>query len=312
VIDRTYCDDGPNATVDVTYDANLTEVIDGIETSWYVQEQWLFMRLADILSPPPAKSKAEHCPACGAPLSTRSEGACEHCGRAVQIGTFHWGVQSIVVQSRSERGPILTTNVEEQGTDLATVLDPGLEHRKNKFQAEHPHFRWDDMVTRISQIAVGLQDAWTARDWERVRPLETEPLFQIHRYWIDAYIRQNLRNVVADFAVGSIDPVKIADDAFYDAITVRLAASGRDHTIDSDDNLVAGSLVNLRRWTEYWTLIRTRGTEAHPEARVSCPNCGAAVAVGSTGMCAFCTGKLTGGEFGWILSKIEQDEEYAS
>jgi len=35
------------------------------------------------------------------------------------------------------------------------------------------------------------------------------------------------------------------------------------------------------------------------------------VVVGTSGICSHCGGKLTGGEFGWVLSRIEQDESYA-
>jgi len=301
----------PYVTVDVTYDANLTEVVDGVERSSYVRERWSCERVRDILSPPPAKAKAEHCPRCGGALNTRTDGTCEHCGATVQAGTFNWYVRSVTLLTSSIRGPILTSNVEEQGTDLPTVVDPNLLPCKTQLEVAHPHFQWDDLFRHVGETAVELQDAWSARDWERVRPLETESLFQVHRYWIDAYIRQNLRNIVDDFTVKTVEPAKIACDAFYDAITFRVWASGRDHTIDHNDNIVAGSVRKTRLWTEYWTLIRTRGTDADPAARVSCPNCGAAVVVGATGICSFCSGKLTAGDFGWVLSRIEQDEAYS-
>ncbi|HVG25175.1 MAG TPA: hypothetical protein VND45_13545 [Thermoanaerobaculia bacterium] len=68
----------------------------------------------------------------------------------------------------------------------------------------------------------------------------------------------------------------------------------------------------MRRWSEYWTFIRSRGTTTSGTAARSCPNCGAKVAVGATGICQYCGGKLTTGEFDWVLSRIEQDEAYAA
>lgn len=300
----------PLVSVDVMYDANMTEVIDGGETSWYVREQWTFERQRDILSPPPEKAKAEHCPRCGAALQTRSDGSCEFCGAKIESGAFQWYVRSVAVESKEARGPLLTSNVEEQGTGLPTLFHPQFLRRAREFEAAHPGFDWDALVKRVEEIARKLQDAWSARDWERVRPLETDPLFQMHRYWIDAYRRQSLRNVVDDFTVKNVETVKVDSDPFYDAITFRVHASGRDYTTDEVGNLVAGSRHAVRVWTEYWTLIRTRGTQVDPSATVSCPNCGASVVVGATGVCRFCNGKLTGGQFGWVLSRIEQDEAY--
>lgn len=296
--------DTPTVTITLRFEANYTE--DGMTS--YVKEQWVLERKRDILSPPPAKAKADHCPRCGAALRTRTDGSCDYCGVKIDSGAFQWFVRAIELHTREERGPLLTSTVEERGTTSRTRYQQKFGDARAAFEAAHPEFRWEEFELRVRAIANELQDAWTARDWERVRPLESESLFQMHRYWIDAYQRQRLRNIVADFQVITVEPVKIDSDAFYESITVRIYAQGRDHTVDDDGRIVAGSNVALRQWTEYWTLIRT--PTAPSGTQRACPNCGATVAVGVTGICEFCGGKLTSGEFDWVLSKIEQDESY--
>ena len=285
----------PTVSATVSYESNYTEISEGGEQSWYVREQWLLERRRDILSPPPEKAKADHCPRCGAALATRTDGACEYCGVKIDSGAFQWHVRTITLLSREVRGPLLTSNVPEGSGGLQPAAD-GLKPVPALLEA------------RIREIAHELQDAWTARDWERVRTLESESLFQMHRYWIDAYRRQKLRNVVADFRVTRIDAVKSSTDAFYESMTVRIWAEGRDHTVDESGRVVAGSAQELRHWSEYWTFIRTRGGGQATD--LSCPNCGAKVAVGATGICDYCGGKLTAGAFDWVLSRIEQDEAY--
>ncbi|HYS54723.1 MAG TPA: TIM44-like domain-containing protein [Thermoanaerobaculia bacterium] len=304
----------PIVSVTVRYEANYTEVVGTHESSWYVQEDWTLERRRDILSPPPEKAKAEHCPRCGAPLQTRTDGACQYCGVKIEDGTFQWFVSSIVPVARDARGPLLTSDVPEEGTDLPTIRQSNLSRRQADFEASHPGFDLQNLTVQVRDTALKLQDAWGARDWEKVRPFETETLFQTHRYWIDAYLKQGLRNIVADYHVGPIEPVKIDSDAFYDGITFRVRASGRDYTVagvNGGEKVVAGSKDNVRSWSEYWTFIRTRGTQSDPSKIVSCPNCGASVAVGQTGVCRHCGGKLAGGDFGWALSRIEQDEAYS-
>lgn len=295
--------DGAMVTAAVHYESNITEG----NTSFYLQEQWTLERRRDILSPPPEKAKADHCPRCGAPLQTRTDGSCEYCGVKIESGAFQWYVRTITLLSREVKGPLLTSNVPERGTDRATIYQPHFAQVKATFEAEHPDFTWEPFEQRARAIANELQYAWTRRDWERVRPLETESLFQFHRYWIDAYIRQNLRNVVDDFAITRIEPVKISSDVFYEAITVRLFAQGRDHTDDANGKVVGGSKTQMRFWSEYWTFIRTKITV---NAAIACPNCGASVHAGATGVCNYCGGKITVGHFEWILSRIEQDEAY--
>lgn len=296
--------DTPTVTVTVVYEANYTEVSAMGETSWYVKEQWVLQRARDILSPPPEKAKADHCPRCGAALQTRTDGACQYCGVKITDGSFQWFVRSINLRSRETRGPLLTSNVPERGTQRPTVFMPHLGTALTQFPD------WAGFEQRVRRVAKELQDAWTARDWERVRPLESESLFQMHRYWIDAYKAQRLRNVVDDFAVTDVVPVKLASDAFYESITVRIYAQGRDYTTDENGRVVSGAKNALRTWSEYWTFIRTRAPHA-PGDKMACPNCGATVTVGATGICDYCGGKLTTGTFDWVLSRIEQDEVYA-
>jgi hypothetical protein len=303
--------DGPTVVASVAYESNYTEVGEAGEQSWYVREQWMLERRRDILSPPPEKAKADHCPRCGAALATRTDGSCEYCGAKIENGSFHWFVRAITLLSREARGPLLTSNVPEEGTDTPTRFQHHFGERRKSFNESNPAFDWSAFERRVREVSVELQEAWTARDWERVRPLESESLFQMHRYWIDAYRRQRLRNVVADFRVLRIEPVKIDADAFYESITVRVWAEGRDHTTDESGRVVSGSPSQVRRWSEYWTFIRSRGASGGTAAR-SCPNCGAKVALGATGICAYCGGKLTAGEFDWVLSRIEQDEAYAA
>ena len=294
--------DGSTVTLLVRFESNMTEG----GSSWYVTEKWMLERKRDILSPPPEKAKADHCPRCGAPLQTRTDGACHYCGVKIASGEFHWFVRAIPQSHRENRGPLLTSNVPEQGTYGATVYQANFAQHRGAFEFAHPGFSWEAFERRVTEVATTLQAAWSARDWERVRPLESEGLFQMHRYWIDAYRAQNLRNLVDEHQITAIEPVKIDHDAFYESITVRLHAQGRDYTVDDAGRIVGGSR-DMRRWSEYWTFIRTRAASTAPNR---CPNCGAQIAAGATGICDYCGGKLTSGTFDWILSSIEQDEAY--
>src|ERR1700753_17573 len=105
--------------------------------------------------------------------------------------------------------------------------------------------------------------------------------------------------------------VKISEDKFYNAITLRIYAQGYDYTVDNSGKVVSGSKTHLRKWSEYWTFIRNRNSQSQAtRTDLSCPNCGAPLKVSATGICSFCGGKITSGDFDWVLSKIEQDESY--
>lgn len=309
-------DGKPFVNIAVEFEANYTEVLaqNGNrpkEETYYVRERWVLERKRDVLTPPPAQAVALHCPRCGAALQKDTRGACAFCGSIIANGEFQWFVRSIDLLSREARGPLLTSNVPEVGTDAPTVMQRGFREARAAFEKMNPNFQWGEFMERAGLIFNELQSAWSTLEWERARPHETDNIFQMHRYWIEAYKRQGLRNALDDCRILSMQPAKITGDAFYNAITLRIGAEGYDYTVDSKGKVVAGSKRNKRRWTEYWTFIRNRAASpAHSRTDLSCPNCGAPLKVNVTGICEFCGGKITSGEFDWVLSKIEQDESY--
>ena len=307
----------PLVRVGLVFESNYTEVVKSpsgstTETSYYVTEQWNLERKRDLLSPPPAQATALHCPRCGAPLQRDTVGACAYCGTKVDSGEFQWFVRSISVLGIESRGPLLTSDVPEVGTDYPSVVQPNFEAVRSEFERNNPAFSWGEFQTRAKLIFDELQAAWSSLNWERARPHETDNIFQMHQYWIEAYRRQGLRNIVENCTITGMQAVKIQEDAFYQAISLRIWAQGNDYTVDQNGKVVSGSRNRTRQWSEYWTFVRSReATSSHARTDLNCPNCGSALKVNASGICEFCGGKITSGEFDWVLSKIEQDESYA-
>ena len=307
----------PLVRVALIFETNYTEVVKTgdaktAEMSYYVNERWELERKRDVLSPPPAQATALHCPRCGAPLQRDTVGACAFCGTKIDSGEFQWFVRNIALVSSEARGPLLTSDVPEVGTDFPSVVQPNFAGVRTEFERNNPEFSWGDFEGRARLIFNELQAAWSTLNWERARPHETDNLFQMHQYWIEAYRRQHLRNLIDDCAVAAMQPVRLQEDAFYQGITLRIWAQGRDYTVDANAHIVSGSKQNLRRWSEYWTFVRNRKAKHGPaHADLNCPNCGSPLKVNASGICEFCGGKITSGEFDWVLSKIEQDDSYA-
>jgi hypothetical protein len=309
--------DTPTVGISVEFDANYTEFTprEGDargEMSYYVRERWELERKRDVLSPTPEQATALHCPRCGAPLQKDTVGACAFCRTKIDSGEFQWYVRSITTLRREAKGPMLTSDVPEVGTEFPSIAQPNFPAVRATFEQNNPSFNWADFQARARLIFNELQAAWSTVNWERARPHETDNIFQMHRYWIEAYQRQGLRNALDQCQITAMQPVKIKEDAFYQAVTLRIFAQGLDYTVDQNGRIVSGSNQNLRRWSEYWTFIRNRNAKPGPaRADLNCPNCGAPLKVNATGICEFCSGKITSGEFDWVLSKIEQDESYA-
>ena len=106
--------------------------------------------------------------------------------------------------------------------------------------------------------------------------------------------------------------VKVSQDAFFTSVTCRIWGVGADYTVNQNGSIVGGSKSSPRRYTEYWTLIRSVSARGTTSQTKGCPSCGAELKISMGGVCDYCRNHITGGEFGWVLSMIEQDEAYRS
>jgi predicted lipid-binding transport protein (Tim44 family) len=296
----------------VRFEANYVEVSEkGDETAYYADERWTFERDQGAKSRAPEAARVVGCPNCGAPLDKIVGGTCKSCGAAGWSGEREWFVTKAVSLTREPRSPAAAGDAEEVGTDLPTVVDPDARARFDDLKAKDPGFAWPAFVARIETVFGAFHASWSARDLAKVRPYLSDNLFEAQRYWVDAYKRSGLRNVTEGARVVSVHMARISSDKHYDAVTVRVFATCLDYTLDEGGNLVAGSREKPREYSEYWTFLRGAGAKGAPRADAACPNCGAPLDVGMAGQCTYCKAKVTGGEFDWVLSRIEQDEAYS-
>lgn len=307
--------EGGSFWIEVDYETNLTEVRGGTPAQLLCRERWALRRKAGVLSPGPERMRALGCVACGSTLEPTPQGGCPSCGGARTGGLTQWEVARILVADRRPlSAPELPTGGGvEPGTERPTVVDPRLGAKRREFDARHPEHDWSVFVGRVRDTFVRLQRAWSDRTWDKARPLESDALFQSHRFWMDRYARFGLVNKIEDVDVGRIEVVKVDTDAFFETITVRIFASMRDWTEDASGNVVGGSRDEPRSFSEYWTFLRSIGGKK-PRGEwdpASCPSCGApADRINMAGICEYCGGKIGGGDFDWVVSRIEQDDAY--
>jgi hypothetical protein len=301
----------PETALTVEFEANYTEGPSSAAQSYYVVERWTLARRVGVQSRTPDRARVFGCPGCGAPQDAVFAGTCRYCQRLVATGEFDWLIRNLAVVHRETRGPMLTGDTAEQGTNLPTVVDPAALATLGQLGAKDPAFDWTAFQARVDLIFKEFQAAWSARDLARMRPFLSDGLFQTQTYWVEAYKAAHLRNVSENARITRIELARVVSDRFFDAITVRVAASGLDYTLaDEGGRLVSGSRSRDRVYTEYWTLIRGAARSGPTRTDAACPSCGAALKINMAGTCEYCRAKITSGEFDWVLSRIEQDEVY--
>jgi predicted lipid-binding transport protein (Tim44 family) len=301
---------GPmDAFVSVQFVANLGL---GAAAAQYVQETWILARSITAVTRPWKGIRSFNCPACGAPFEVSGTSRCASCGNDVDGGQFDWVVRRIDLAEVQSLPPTLTKTVEEEGTDRRTVSQPDSSDRWASLMADDPSLTGVAFDARLRLIFSELEGAWEALDPSLARAFISDALASYLRYWTDAYRAQGLKNVNEGAAVSRWAIAKVLRDKHYDAVTVRIWASGRDSTVNvATGKVVSGNPKVERRYSEYWTLIRGASARGAPRQDKACPGCGAPLRVNMAGNCEYCNVLITSGDFDWVLSRIEQDDSYA-
>jgi predicted lipid-binding transport protein (Tim44 family) len=306
-----HVDLGDTVEVQLEIEANYVELLrTGEQRRYYAVDSFTLSRAANAKSRPFARAHKLDCPNCGAPLEALRGTECSYCRQQVGLGRFDWMVTSLDNHSREPRGPLLTSDVAETGTELPTIADAAAPAAFQALQQRDPSLSWQSLTTRMAHVFSELQTAWSGRDPLRIRPYVSDNLFQTMYYWIDLYLQSRCRNVTEGARILRIDLASVTSDKHYDAVTVRMFASSIDYTVSDDGKLLSGSRSRQRSYSEYWTWIRGSTRKGQSRGDVNCPNCGAPLRIGMAGTCEYCRIKVTAGEFDWVLSRIEQDDSY--
>ncbi len=297
----------------VSFESSLTtESAAGATSDLHLRETWLLRRDVSARSHPPERVAIVQCPNCGGSLAELDHSnICAYCKEVLTPGRFDWCVattQTEYVETLPDLA--LGDHAEERGNELTTRVRLGAEQRYKSLLKDDPGFTWLGFQTRVTRIFESFHEGWSSQDLLQVRPYLSDALFQMQQYWIESYRAQKLVNKTAYPKIISIQIADAVRDPYFDAITLRLFATCVDYTTDERDSVVGGSKTALRAYSEYWTCIRGRGLTTPSKPADGCPSCGADLEINMAGNCAFCSVRVTRGEFDWVLSRIEQDEDY--
>lgn len=279
----------------------------GKETSFYSDEVWRFGRALgeDVITRTDDTVDRFGCPGCGSTLEADVHGRCVHCQTVLAPAGADWALSGFQVLRQEDVGPLLGSTVEEVGTDAPTSKDSAVLMDADRLLGPDERMR---LLVRARDVFTTLQAAWSAQKLEGMRPFETDALFQSHRFWVQEYQRQQLKNRVDNVDVEAVELCRVQKDGAHVAATLRITASCIDTTVDASGKLISGNARTPRRFSEYWTFVKHADAKGS-SSLVNCPNCGAPLQVSQTGVCEHCQSKLTLGRFDWVASRIEQDED---
>lgn len=199
-------------------------------------------------------------------------------------------------QTRPTQYPPAVQNFDDQITAEITKND--------EFFSKEKFLGW------TKEVFITLQNAWTERDWSKIRPFEKEELFKLHERQLQEYINLGRINVMERINVNQAYMNLYRRDSQYEYVTVYMNVRMVDYIIDENTKAVLKGDPNTDCHMQYLlTFMRKKGVVTNPatsnKSTVSCPHCGAPVQITSAGQCEYCDFIITTGEHDWVLVNLD-------
>lgn len=194
---------------------------------------------------------------------------------------------------------VLEPEPDSSGLEDITAADPG--------------FDPDAFLGRVKAAFLALEQAWQDRNLEAARPYMSEGLYLSWQAQIRKMLALKRKNVLEDLELREARIVEAAHATSHDHISVLVDAWAADYEVDETTGKLTFGVRVPMPFREYWTFERSAGTATPAGGGImdgNCPNCGAPLSITEVGECRYCKAAVTSGRYDWVLSRIEQTEEW--
>ena len=165
-----------------------------------------------------------------------------------------------------------------------------------------------------------MQVAWTEKNWNSVRALESTSLYSQHSAQLEDHIRAKTTNVLEKVCIENVRIKEFIENPDgNDTFVVILSSTLRDYVIDDETRRVIEGDPKKDLFTVYQlNFIRQHGSQTqavNSDQVVSdhCPNCGAPLKISAVSECDYCGANLSRSPNQWVLDTydvVDEDELY--
>ena len=194
-----------------------------------------------------------------------------------------------------------------QNVYSAAQEEPGLP--LDTLKQKDPNFNEQILLEKVGNQYIQMQDAWQDKQWEPMRAIMTDALYNQMARQLQTLIDAKQTNHVERIAVLETRIVRYAVEGDNDVLVVRVSTRITDYTTDDRTGAVISGSTTRELFMVYdWKLTRQKDkkTLAQPSVtQISCPNCGAPLDINHTGKCPYCGTVVTLSDHDWALSAIK-------
>lgn len=199
------------------------------------------------------------------------------------------------IKSKTTNKDVNAEHLEVKHNDFEKVHGIWLDNSDTKI----PKIDKDKFVIIASEMYVKMQEAWVNFDYDTLRSLTTDDLYNSYKTMLDTLKRKNQRNIIDDITIYTctFNNPKVENGKYSIDVTFDLAM--RDYIVNKDtSSIVRGMNVRLDVACVV-TFVRTEKAET-----TKCPVCGAPIKEDNqSDVCEFCHNTIVKENYGWLISK---------
>lgn len=176
-----------------------------------------------------------------------------------------------------------------------------------------PAFDENAFYSRIRIAFDKIQQAWCAQNLTVIRPFVSDGVYERFLLQIAEQRDEGYHDFMEGLRVLDLRMAEIESDGIYDEIAVRIRAVSVDYRMSiATGQRISGSSIP-QEFVEIWTFVRRQGAQTKSGPGLiegNCPNCGAAIEMNQSAVCAHCKALLRSGQYDWVLTEITQQSEW--
>lgn len=178
---------------------------------------------------------------------------------------------------------------------------------QEKVNAIIPNFNIEEFNFKAYQIFYDTQMAWMNFDYDKLKDLVTDELYNSYVMDLDVLKVKNQKNTMKDFELIYSYIFDLKEENGKYIAKVYLDVCFYDYIENINTGAVVRGTQNRKLNNTYvLTLVKTK---EEPKDINICPMCGAPVEGNSTGVCEYCKSKLINETHDWVMSKKEKTSQ---
>lgn len=164
-----------------------------------------------------------------------------------------------------------------------------------------PSLNIEEFKAKVYMIYLDIQYAWMNFNYDRLRELTTDELYNMYSMQLDTLSIKGEKNVMKDFIVTDSYISNIYIQNNIETVEFILKVAFYDYVVNSNNVIVRGTDEQKLELTYKLTLVKVVG----PNDNNYCPNCGAKLEDKASTVCPYCNSVIVSDNYTWVMSKKE-------